>query len=45
MSNALFEKEELRKIPYGMGENRTDIDFVVVGKSNRKYLKDKNVIF
>ena len=29
---------------YSAGENRTEIDFVLVGKGNRKYLRDVKVI-
>ena len=40
MANTWFEKKEQRKITYSMGGNETEIDFVLVDKSNRKYLKD-----
>ena len=33
-----------RKITYSMGGNDTEIDFVLVGKNNRKYLKDVKAI-
>ena len=39
MANTWFEKEEQRKIAYSMGENKTEDDFLLVCKSNRKYLK------
>ena len=33
-----------KKITYSMSGNETKIDFVLVGKNNRKYLKDmKNI--
>ena len=37
MANTWFGKKEQRKITYSMGKNETEIDFVVVGKNNRKY--------
>ena len=39
-----FEKKEQRKIAYSMGGNETEIDFVLVSKNNRKYLKDVKAI-
>ena len=44
VANTWFEKKEERKITYSMGGNETDIDFVLVGKNNRKYLKDVKAI-
>ena len=35
-----FEKKEQKKITFNMGGNETEIDFVSVGKNNKKYLKD-----
>ena len=43
VANTWFEKEQ-RKITNGMGENETEIDFVLVGKNNREYLKDVKAI-
>ena len=43
MENTWFEKEQ-RKTTYSIDGNKTDIDFVLVGKSNRKYLKDIQAI-
>ena len=41
MVNTWFEKKDQRKVTYSsMGENETEIDFVLVGKNNRKYLKN-----
>ncbi|XP_068728698.1 uncharacterized protein [Montipora capricornis] len=37
-------KGEKRKVTYSAGENETEIDFVLVEKGNRKYLKDAKVI-
>ena len=44
MANTWFEKKEQRKITYSMDGNETKIDFVLVGKNNRKYLKDVKAI-
>ena len=44
MVNTWFEKKEQRKITCSMGGNETEIDFVLVGKNNRKYLKDGKAI-
>ena len=40
VANTWFEKKEQRKITYSMGGNETDIDLALVGKNNKKYLKD-----
>ena len=42
-ANTWFEKEQ-RKITYSMGGNKIDLDFVLVGNNNRKYLKDVKAI-
>ena len=44
MANTWFEKKEQRKITYSMGRNETEINFVLVSKNNRKYLKDMKAI-
>ena len=44
VANTWFEKKEQRKITYNMSGNDTEIDFVLVGKNNRKYLKDMKAI-
>ena len=44
MANIWFRKGEKRKVTYSAGENGTDIDFVLVGKENRKYLRGVKVI-
>ena len=41
VANTWFEKKELRKITYNMGGNKTEIDFVLIGKNRRKYLKKR----
>ena len=38
------KKKTKKKIAFRSGENRTEIDFVLVGKGQRKYLKDVIVI-
>ena len=38
------EKGEKRKVAYSAGGNETEIDFVLVGKGNRQYLRDVKVI-
>ena len=37
VANTWFEKKEQRKITYSMGGNKTEIDFALIGKNNRKY--------
>ena len=44
VANTWFRKEEKRKVTYSAGEIRTEIDFVLVGKGIRKYLRDVKVI-
>ena len=44
VANTWFEKKEQSKIAYSMGGNETEVDFVLVGKNNRKYLKDVKTI-
>ena len=44
MANTWFEKKEQRKITYSMSGNETEIDFVLVGKNNRKYVNDLKAI-
>lgn len=44
VTNTWFRKGEKRKVTYSAGENETEIDFVLVGKGNRKYLRDVKVI-
>ena len=44
VENAWFEKKEKRKIKNIMGVNEIEINFVLVGKNNRKHSKDVNAI-
>ena len=40
----MVSKEGAEKITYTIGGNETEIDFVLIGKNNRKYLKDAKAI-
>ena len=44
VANTWFQKGEKRKVTYSAGGNETEIDFVIVGKEERKFLKDVKVI-
>ena len=44
VANTWFRKGEKRKVTYSAGGNESEIDFVLVGKRNRKYLRDVKVI-
>ena len=44
VANTWYKKKEKRKVTYSSGGNDTEIDFVLVGKENRKYLRDVKVI-
>ena len=44
VANTRFRKEGKRKVTYSAGKIRTEIDIVLVGKGNRKYLRDVKVI-
>ena len=39
VANTWFRKGEKRKVTYSAGGNELEIDFVLVGKGNRKYLR------
>ena len=39
-----LKRRSRKKITYSMGGNETEIDFVLVGTNNRKYLKDMKAI-
>ena len=41
MANTWFKKKEERKITYRSGGNGTEIDFVLVGRNQRKYVTEK----
>ena len=40
VANTWLGKKEQRKITYNMNENESEIDLVLDGKNNSKYLKD-----
>ena len=40
VANTWFRKRKKRKVTYSTGENGTETDFLLVGKENRKYLRD-----
>ena len=44
MANTWFRKGEKRKVTYSGGEIRTEFAFILVGKENRKYLRDVKFI-
>ena len=44
MANTWFRKGEKRKVTLSAGGNESEIDFVLVGKGNGKYLRDVKVI-
>ena len=44
VGNTWFRKGGKRKVTYSAGENEAEIDFVLVGKGNRKFLRDVKVI-
>ena len=44
LANTCFKKGNERKITFRSGENRTEIDFLLVGKDQINYLKDVKVI-
>ena len=44
VANTWFEKTDERKITFKSGNNESEIDFILVSKENRKFLKDVKVI-
>uniref|UniRef100_A0A0L8HA70 Endonuclease/exonuclease/phosphatase domain-containing protein n=1 Tax=Octopus bimaculoides TaxID=37653 RepID=A0A0L8HA70_OCTBM len=42
--NMRFRKTEKRKVTFNAGGNETEIDFMLVGRENRKYLRDVKAI-
>ena len=44
VANTWFRKGENRNVTYSGGGNESEIDFVLVSKENRKYLRDVKVI-
>ena len=44
VANTWFSRGEKRKVTYSAGGNESEIDFVLVEKGNRKYLRDVKII-
>ena len=44
IANTWYKKPDKRKITFRSGKNESEIDFILVGKTNRKYLRDVKVI-
>ena len=44
VANTWFKKTDKRKITFKSGNNESEIDFILVSKENRKFLKDVKVI-
>ena len=44
VANTWYKKRDERKVTYSSGGNDAEIDFVLVGKEKRKYLRDVKVI-
>ena len=44
VANTWFKKRDQRKVTFRSGGNETKFDYIIVGKRNRKYLKDIKVI-
>ena len=44
VANTWFKKTDERKITFKSGNNESEIDFILVSKENRKFLKNVNVI-
>uniref|UniRef100_A0A0L8G8U0 Endonuclease/exonuclease/phosphatase domain-containing protein n=1 Tax=Octopus bimaculoides TaxID=37653 RepID=A0A0L8G8U0_OCTBM len=42
--NTWFRKTKKRKVTFSAGGNETEIDFMLVGRKNRKYLRDVKTI-
>ena len=38
MSNTWSKREEMRKVTFSMGENETEIDFVLTKKEHRQFI-------
>ena len=44
VANTWYKWRDERKVTYSSGGNDTEVDFVLVGKEKRKYLRDVKVI-
>ena len=45
VANTWFTKEDRKKVTFSSGGSETEIDFVLVDKENRKFLKDVKVFW
>ena len=44
MSNTWFKREEKRKVTFRIGENVTEIDFVLIKKEHRHFMRNVKAI-
>ena len=44
VSNTWFRREEKRKVTFRMGENETEIDFVLMKKEHRRFIQNVKAI-
>ena len=44
MSNTWFKRDEERKVTFGMGENETEIDLVLIKKEQRWFIQNAMAI-
>ena len=44
MSNTWFKREEKRKVTFRMGENETEIDFVLIEKEHQRFVQNMKAI-
>ena len=44
VANTWYKNKDKRKATYRSGGNDTEIDFVLIGKEKRKYVRDVKVI-
>ena len=44
MASTWFQKKDQRKIAYSMDKNKTEFDFVLIDKSNRRCLNNLKAI-
>ena len=44
VSNTWFKREENRKVTFRMGENETEIDFVMIEKEHQRFMQNVKAI-
>ena len=44
VANTWYKKKEKQKVTFCTGGNKSEIDFVLIGQKDRKYLRDVKVI-